>query len=128
MSRLRDYAHDFWRVYLPNARTRASNAWHRAAGRHLQGQRTGFSNWRNNRAIQRGRRDLPARTGDQVRSRMPVVRDRINRATGRPHRDDRAMGQASDRTLARLAGQQRDLRAAQARNRDARVRAGRSSR
>lgn len=123
---LRDYASDARRVHLPNARTRARNAWHRAAGRRIQGQRTRFSNWRNNRAIQRGRRDLPARAGDQARSRLPVVRDRINRATGRPHRDDRQMGQASDRTLARLAEQQDRLRAAQARNRASRQQAGRS--
>ncbi len=81
---------------------------------------TRISNWRNRKAWERGKRDVPARVGDQVRSRTPVVRDRINRATGRPHRDDRSMGQASDRTLSRLAEQQKRLRAAEKRNREAR--------
>ena len=108
-----------WR--LANGRVHASNAWYRAAGRRISGTRTQLSNWRNLRAIQRGHRDIPARAGDQIRSRAPVVRARINRATGRPHGDDVRMGQASDRTLARLAEQQRRLRPAEARNRAARA-------
>ena len=99
----RDYLSDLRGYYLPVARVRVRDAWYRAAGRHIQGTRARFSNWRNLRDIQRGRRDAPARLGDQVRSRTPVVRGRVNRATGRAHRDDIRMGQASDRTLARLA-------------------------
>lgn len=108
-----------WRA--ANGRTHVSNAWHRAVGHRLAGARTGFGNWRNLRAIQRGRRDVPARIGDQVRSRTPVVRSRINRATGRPHRDDREMGRSSDRSLARLAEGQRRLRDAEARRRASRI-------
>jgi hypothetical protein len=63
---------------------------------------TRFWNWRGQKARERGRRDIPARVGDQVRSRTPVVRDRINRGTGRPHRDDRDMGRLSDQSLARF--------------------------
>lgn len=109
-----------WR--LANGRVHVSNAWYRAAGRRIRGARTQFSNRRNLKAIQRGRRDIPARVGDQVRSRTPVVRARINRSTGRPHGDDVRTGRAIDRTLA--LRQQRDLRAAAARNRASR--AGRS--
>jgi hypothetical protein len=88
---------------MRDVRTRASNAWHRAVGRHVQGGRTRLSNWRNRKALERGRRDIPARVADQVRSRTPVVRDRVNRATGRPHRDDARMGRLSDQSLARQA-------------------------
>ncbi len=102
MSRTRDYLSDMRRYHLPNARTHASNAWHRAAGRHIQSARGGFANWRNQKAWERGRRDVPARVGAQVRSRTPVVRNRINRGTGRPHRDDRHMGRLSDQSLARF--------------------------
>ena len=63
---------------------------------------TRFWNWRGQKARERGRRDLPARAGDQVRSRTPVVRNRINPGTGRPHRDDRHMGRLSDQSLARF--------------------------
>ena len=62
---------------------------------------TRFWNWRNQRTLTRGKRDIPARIGDQVRSRVPVLRNRINRGTGRPHRDDRDMGRLSDKSLAR---------------------------
>jgi len=120
VSKARDYAGDLRRYYLPKARTHASNAWHRAAGRHIQTVRGRLSNARNLRDIQRGRRDLPRRAADQVRSRTPVYRNRINRATGRPHRDDRDMGRSSDKTLTRLADGQRRLREAEARNRASR--------
>ena len=84
-----------------NGRTRVSNAWHRLAGRRIAGARTRVSNWRNRHAIARGRRDAPARAADAVRSRTPVVRDRVNRATGRQHRDDARLGRLSDESLAR---------------------------
>ena len=102
MSRLGDYASDVRRYYLPKAWTRTRDAWHHVAGRHIRGARNRVTAWRANRDIRRGRRDAPARVGDQVRSRTPVVRDRVNRATGRPHRDDRNMGRLSDQSLARL--------------------------
>jgi hypothetical protein len=110
VSRARDYMSDLRRYYLPAARTRASNAWHRAAGQHIQGARGRFSNWRNQRAWDRGGRDLPCRAGDQARSRTPVVRNRINPATERPHRDDRQLGRTADRSLARMAPARRRSR------------------
>jgi hypothetical protein len=78
-------------------------------------------NWRTGKAWDRGRRDLAARAGDQVRSRVPVFRDRVNRGTGRPHRMDPQFGRGVDRTMARV----RDARAADLRARplDAVIRA-----
>ena len=73
---------------------------------------TRFWNWRNRRTLDRGKRDLPARAGDQIRSRAPVVRSRINPATGRPHRDDRDLGRTTDQSLARMAPRRRADRAA----------------
>ncbi len=100
MSRAGDYLSDA-RWYLAKGRVRVSNAWYRAVGERVQAARTGFRNRRNARTIRRGKRDLPAKAGDQIRSRTPVVRDRINRGTGRPHRDDRMLGRVSDQSLAR---------------------------
>lgn len=100
MSKPRDYLSDLRRYYLPAARTRVSNAWHRAAGRHVQGGRARFWNWRSQKAFARGRRDIPARAADQVRSRVPVYRDRVNPATGRRHRDDVRLGRGMDQGLA----------------------------
>lgn len=88
-----------WR--LANGRVHASNAWHRAAGRRIHGTRAGFSNWRNRRDIARGRRGQVRRGGDEIRSRLPGVRGRVNPATGQPHRRDAELGRGQDRTLAR---------------------------
>lgn len=63
---------------------------------------TRISNWRNQRSIERGRRDLPRRISDQVQSRAPVLRSRISPATGRPHRMDAEFGRLSDQSLARM--------------------------
>lgn len=72
---------------------------------------TRISNWRNRRTIERGRRPRTTQAADQVRSRAPLYRDRVNPATGRPHRDDALLGRTSDRALARMAPQrQRDAR------------------
>ena len=98
----RDYLHDipvYARLAANRTRVGVSNAWHRAAGRHVQGGRARISNWRNRRAIAQGRRDVAARTGDQVRSRTPVLRDRIDRSTGRPNRDARRIGRQRDVSL-----------------------------
>ena len=103
MSTFRDYASDapvYARLAANRARVHASNAWHRAVGRHVQGSRTRFWNWRSQKAFARGRRDVPARTGDQLRSRVPVYRDRVNPATGRQHRDDVRLGRSMDGALA----------------------------
>ncbi len=71
---------------------------------------TRFWNWRNQKARARGRRDVPARVGAQVRSRTPVLRNRVSPATGRPHRDDRHMGRLSDQSLARSNRSARTMR------------------
>jgi hypothetical protein len=63
---------------------------------------TRFRNWRNARDRARGRRDIAARAGDQVRSRTPVLRDRVNPATGRKHRDDARLGRGMDESPARF--------------------------
>jgi hypothetical protein len=62
--------------------------------------RTRFRNWMNRRAWQRGKTPLPDRIARQFTARMPVYRNRINRATGRPHRDDLWMGRRGDRSMA----------------------------
>ena len=102
MSTARDRLHDL-RWHAANGRTRASNAWYRAAGRRIQGARTGVSNWRNQRTLERGRRPRTTQGADAVRSSVPVYRNRINPATGRTHRDDRSLGRTTDRSLARMA-------------------------
>ena len=91
------------RLAANRVRTGASNAWYRAAGRRISGTRQGISNARSSRAIERGRRDLPARASAGLRSSLPVVRNRIDRSTGRQNRDARVMGRLSDQSLARMA-------------------------
>ena len=103
MSRLRDYLSDLRRYYLPETATRARDAWHRAAGRRIEGARGRIANARAARARQRGRRDLPRRAADNLRSSLPVYRSRINPGTGRPNRDSRALGRTCDAALARMA-------------------------
>ena len=72
-----------------------------------------LAEWRARRDRLRGTRDAAARAGDAIRSRTPVLRDRQNPASGRPHRDDQRVGRAIDRSLARKAPQRRqDARAA----------------
>ena len=98
----RDHLDDLrWRA--ANGRVHASNAWYRAAGRRISGARTGISNWRNQRTIDRGRRPRTTQAADTIRSSVPVYRDRIDTGTGRPHRDDRDLGRTSDQSLARMA-------------------------
>lgn len=99
MSSLRDHLHDLrWRA--ANGRTHASNAWYRAVGRHIWGARGRLHNARVVRAQQRGRRDLPRRAADSLRSSLPVYRNRINPATGRPNHDSRRTGRLLDADLA----------------------------
>lgn len=66
----------------------------------LRGTRTRYRNWLNSRARQRGSTPLPDRISRQFTARLPVCRNRINRATGRPHRDDLRLGRTGDRALA----------------------------
>lgn len=110
MASIRDHVSDIpvrTRLAANRARVGASNAWYRAAGRRISGTRTGLSNWRNQRTLDRGRRPRTTQAADAVRSSAPVYRNRVNPATGRPHRDDRSMGRTSDQSLARMAPQRR---------------------
>lgn len=101
MSSLRDHAATArWR--LANGRVRASNAWHRAAGRHIQASRTGLSNWRNRRTIQRGRTPRWERVTAEVKSRAPVYRNRINPAHGNPHKADARLHRTANEGLRRM--------------------------
>jgi hypothetical protein len=61
-----------------------------------------YWNARNTRAIARGRGPVRSRAAAQVTSRTPVVRDRINPATGSPRRDDARMNRLGDQSLARF--------------------------
>lgn len=79
-----------WR--LDGARIRAGNAWYRAAGRRIHGARQGYRNWLSGRARARGKAPLPDRITRGIGSRLPVYRDRINPATGRPRWTDRSDG------------------------------------
>jgi len=110
VSTIRDYVSDapvYARLAANRVRVGASSAWYRAAGRRIQGSRARFSNWRNRKAIARGRRDVVARgrrdvvarVGDQVRSRTPVLRNRIDPSTGRQNRDARRTGRQRDVSL-----------------------------
>lgn len=103
---VRDHVSDIpvrTRLAANRAHVAASNGWHRAAGKHIQGARAKLSNARNRRAIERGRRDLPRRTADSLRSSPPVVRNQIDPRTGHKNRDAKRMGRLSDQSLARMA-------------------------
>lgn len=62
-----------------------------------------YRNWLNRRAIIRGRSPLPERLTRPLRSSLPVYRNRVSPATGRPRRDDRQLGKTMDRSLAQRA-------------------------
>jgi hypothetical protein len=125
MSKVRDYVSDapvYARIGANRIHVRASNAWHRAAGHRIQeargrlsnarAARGRLSNARAARARQRGRRDLPRRAADNIRSSAPVYRNRVDPSTGRPNRDSRQIGRTIDESLARMAPQRRrDARA-----------------
>ena len=100
MSKIRDRLGDLrWRA--AKGRTHVSNAWHRAAGKHISGARQQYRNWLNTRARARGKAPLPDRVTRAVTSRVPGYRNRVNPATGRPRRDDRQAGRVRDGALAR---------------------------
>jgi hypothetical protein len=100
VSRIGDYLHDApW--YLHKATLPVRNAAYRAA-RPLRTARGQFRSNRNRRTVARGRRPWTERAASQIASRLPVYRSRINRGTGRPHRDDAAHGRLTDQSLTRL--------------------------
>lgn len=96
---VRDHLSDL-RAWLGNGRVSVSNAWYRVAGHRIQGVRGRLHNARVVRAQQRGRRDLPRRAADSLRSSLPGYRNRINPSTGRPNRDSRQTGRLLDADLA----------------------------
>lgn len=69
----------------------------------MTGNRQRYRNWLNRRAMRRGKSPLPERLARPVRSSVPVYRNRVNPATGRPRRDDKQIGRVKDRSLARMA-------------------------
>ena len=93
MSRYRDYVSDapvYARLAANRARVAASNAWYRAVGRHVKGNRQRYRNWLSRRAWSRGKTPLPDRLTRGAGSRVPGYRNRVNPATGRPRRTDRS--------------------------------------
>jgi hypothetical protein len=77
---------------------------------YATGNRQRYRNWLNRRAVTRGKSPLPERLTRPLRSSAPVYRNRVNRATGRPHRDDRELGKSMDRSLAARTGRLRERR------------------
>jgi hypothetical protein len=110
MSSLRDHVSDVparTRIAANRVRAGASNAWHRAAGNRIHGARTGLSNARNRRTLERGRAPRLTGANAAVSSRLPVYRNRVNRATGNKHREDARLHRSGNESLARMAPQRR---------------------
>ena len=110
MSKIRDHVSDVparTRIAANRVRVGASNAWHRAAGNRIRGARTGLSNRRNQRTLERGR--APRLTGARaaISSRLPVYRNGVNPAHGNPHREDARLHRTGNESLARMAPQRR---------------------
>lgn len=78
----------------------------------VAGNRQRYRNWLNRRAWERGKVPLPDRATRRFSS-LPVYRNRVNPATGRPRHDDRQLGRTQDRAMA-WAKEARDRRAARA--------------
>ena len=98
---------------MSKVRERAANA--RYIARHpvkmvrYSATSTRWHNWRNGAAIERGRAPRLNGAIAAVTSRTPVVRDRINPATGRCRRDDAMMHRSGSDGLARTkAARERD--------------------
>ena len=105
MSKISDHVSDIpakTRIAASRVRTGASNAWHRAAGNRIHGARIGLSNARNRRTIERGRAPRISGVRAAVSSRLPVYRNRINRAHGNPHQEDARLHRTGNEALARM--------------------------
>jgi hypothetical protein len=76
-------------TYGRYSRTQRVKRWVRL---HATGNRQRARNWLNRRARARGKAPLPDRITRAVGSRVPVYRDRISPATGRPRWTDRSDG------------------------------------
>jgi hypothetical protein len=93
VSRIRDYLHDSgW--YLHKATVPVRNAAYRATG--------SYRNYRNRRFLQTGKGFWLERHTRGLRSSLPIYRDRINKGTGRPHRDDAELGRRMDAAAKRM--------------------------
>jgi hypothetical protein len=97
MNRIRDYLQDA-RWYARRAAVPVQNAAYRAT-EPLRSLRWNAGEYRRRWAREHGRRDPLRRAADHARSRLPLVRDRVNPATGRKHRDDAELGRRLDRSL-----------------------------
>jgi hypothetical protein len=97
VSRLSDYLHDApW--YARKAAVPLRNGWDRAT-QPLRDARWRVGERRRKWALEHGRRDIVRRAADHARSRLPLIRERVNPATGRKHRDDAELGRRLDRSL-----------------------------
>jgi hypothetical protein len=81
-------------VRLSDARFRAT--------RPLRAVTGSVRNWRNRRFVQTGKGFVLERATRPLRSSLPVYRDRINPATGRPRRDDAEIYRRRDAAFVRL--------------------------
>ena len=100
MNRIRDYVHDSgW--YLHKATVPVRNAAYRAT-RPVRSARGQYRNYRNQRFLQTGKGFWVERHTRRLRSSLPVYRDRINPATGRPRRDDTELYRRMDASAARM--------------------------
>jgi hypothetical protein len=63
---------------------------------------TRIRNWRNQRTIERGRMPRWERVTAEVKSRMPVYRNRINPAHGNKHREDARLHRTGNEGLKRM--------------------------
>ena len=62
----------------------------------------GVGNWRRRRFLETGRGFRAERATRRARSSLPVYRNRITPATGRPRRDDAALYRSRDEGFARM--------------------------
>ena len=85
-------------VRLSNARYRATRPYRTVAGR--------AGNWRRRRFLETGKGYVLDRATRGVRSSLPLYRNRINPATGRPRRDDAEVYRRRDAALARMRERQ----------------------
>lgn len=77
--------------------------WQYGATRPLRTVAGRVGNWRRRRFVETGKGFALERATRPLRSALPVYRDRINPATGRPHRDDVLVYGARDRVWAARA-------------------------
>jgi hypothetical protein len=93
-------AHDApW--YARKATVPLRNAAYRAT-EPLRSLRWNAGEYRRRWAREHGRRDALRRAADHTRSRLPLIRSRVNPATGRKHRDDAELGRRLDGHLQRM--------------------------